>query len=58
MIKTMLHGSFTNEKMANNTSLNFGCYIVLNTDIVKTVTFREPGLYFTIKNEQCVNESL
>lgn len=51
MIKTMLHGSFTNEKMANNTSLNFGCYIVLNTDIVKTVTFREPGLYFTIKNE-------
>lgn len=37
MIKTMLHGSFTNEKMANNTSLNFGCYIVLNTDIVKTV---------------------
>lgn len=35
----------------DDTSLNFGCYIILNIDIVKTVTFREPVLYFTIKNE-------
>lgn len=42
----------------DETSLNFVCYIILNIDILKTVTFREPVLYFTIKNEYCVNESL
>lgn len=41
----------------DETSLNFECYI-LNIDIVKTVTFREPVLCFTTKNEYCVNESL
>lgn len=42
----------------DETSLNFECYIILNIDIVKTATFREPVLCFTIKNEYCVNESL
>lgn len=58
----MLHGSFTKEKWLiihlDETSLNFECYIILNIDIVKTVTFREPVLCFTIKNEYYVNESL